>query len=137
MPDLTITTEQAVLFQFARQVSAAKSRDFPFKAGYALNRVEDKINGELKRYHEAREARCQALATRGADGQPKRTAEGTYDLTDAARATLAADLAPLLAEPITLQNVRLVTTAELDSVPLTNTEQKGYAPFIAEDPPAA
>lgn len=137
MSDLTITTEQGVLFQFARQVSAAKERDFPFKVGYAYNRAEDKVNAELKRYHEAREARCQALATKDADGTPKRLPSGHYELTDAATATLAADLALLLAEPITLSNIRLATQDEMAPMKLTQTEQKGYAPFIADEPPAA
>lgn len=136
MSDLTISTEQGVLFQFARQVSALKGRDFPFKVGYAFNRTEDKVNAELKRYHEARESRCQALATTNGDGKAKRLADGTYDLTDEAKAMLGEDMAPLLAEMITLTNIRLATVAELDGMALTATEQRGYAPFIAEDAPA-
>lgn len=133
MPDLTCSMQDAVQFLIARNISKQKGREWPWPAGHFLNVLEEKLRPEVEQYEKGRTAKCEALADKNEDGTVKRHENGDYVMTDEARATLVAALTPLLAETLTVLNVRKVKASQLAGIPLTDVEAQFIAFAVDDD----
>ncbi len=130
---LTITTEQALLYQSSRNEMAAKNRELPFKTGYRLERIDEKIDAELRVFSKKRGEKATELCDKDEQGQPIRLDNGNLRLSPQAVAEFAEFVSPLLEEPLALPGIKLLTLAEFGDLALTKQELTGLRPFVIDE----
>lgn len=133
MPDLTITTQDALTADHAFQVMQAAGRELLFPTQYALDKIARKVAAEVADYRTAAMTTFAALAAEGkADAVPN-----GYQAKPEYLDEITALLAPALAESVTLTGVRKIRMTELADVKLTRVELEGLRPFLDDSDEAA
>lgn len=131
MADVTCTISEATAYLHARAVMIAREREFPFPAQYVMDKLDKKIPSEVAAYEKARIGFCEQFSEKDAEGKPVMV-NGNFTFSAEGVEALNAAVAPLLAETITLTNVRKLKPDELGTVALTKAETSGLAPFLEE-----
>ena len=134
MPDISVTIHDAVHYLNARNIMIAKEREPLFPSQYIMDKLDKKLPPECQAYEKARVGFCEQFCLKGDDEKPLLVNE-QYQFDAAGQTALAEALAPLLAERITITNVRKIKPEEIGNVPLTKQEVDGLAAFIDDAEP--
>ena len=131
MADFTISTQE--LANAVQGFNLCAFDAMTPTGAHRLRVLKPELNRVFAAYSESRMAAVRKHATKGEDGEPLTQNEGReYAFTDEAKAAFIAELAPILAEPVTLVGCRPLTLADLGDCRISTQAMDLLGPFVIE-----